>query len=82
MHWYWLCHGKGNIRDGFQLLASPMQVVCAAGISGTIESSFGKSGKFKVAFDEKLPPISAENSRVTLSFKKYVFDKDKKKIAQ
>jgi hypothetical protein len=60
------------------------QVVTVGGVPGTIESAFGKSGKFRVRFEDRLPPPSPdqlESSKLTLTFKKYVYG-DKKCIAQ
>lgn len=59
-----------------------MQVKTSGGICGTVAGAFGKSGKFRVEFDEKLPALTPANSRVFLTFKRYVWDKDKKHISQ
>ena len=59
-----------------------MQVVTANGDVGTIEGSFGKSGKFKVSFPGGVrTPASGSNS-IRLTFKKFIFDKDKWHMAQ
>jgi hypothetical protein len=46
---------------------------------GTIQSSFGKSGKFKLLFPGG---IREANVRVFLIFKRFVFDKDKRQMKQ
>jgi selenocysteine-specific elongation factor len=52
---------------------------------GTIEGSFGKSGKYKVYFKDGVAPAAegGEAIRLFLRFKRYVFDdKGNKKMAQ
>ena len=56
------------------------QVVTAAGEVGVIEGSFGKSGKFKVAFPDGVQPPAAGASQLTLTFKRYVFDMGKRMV--
>ena len=44
---------------------------------------FGKSGKYKVYFSEGVAPReNGETTRLYLRFKRYVFDKDAKKMVQ
>ncbi len=58
------------------------QVTTANGDVGTIDGSFGKSGKFKVHFPKgHIIPASGSNT-IQLTFKKFVFDKDKRRMAQ
>ena len=59
-----------------------LQVTTAKGEVGTIEGSFGKSGKFKVQFPGGLSPPAAGDNSIQLTFKKFVFDKDKRHMAQ
>jgi hypothetical protein len=56
-------------------------VIAAGGEEGVIESSFGKSGKFNVRFNEPLKPSTGQpdTSIITLNFKRYVFDEDSKR---
>ena len=54
----------------------------AKGEVGMIEGSFGKSGKFKVQFPGGLSPPAAGNNSIQLTFKKFIFDKDKRHMAQ
>jgi selenocysteine-specific elongation factor len=48
---------------------------------GTIEGGFGKSGKYKVYFSNGIKK-GAGNGKLTLRFKKYVFDAQGKKMQQ
>lgn len=48
---------------------------------GILECKFGKSGKFKVRFSTALGIDSAGTS-ITLMYKRFIFDSDKKKITQ
>lgn len=47
---------------------------------GIIESSFGKSGKLKVFFQQGLSP-GADKS-IVLRCKRYVFDENRKRLKQ
>ena len=47
---------------------------------GNIDGPFGKSGKVKVSFDD--PSKIKKNMKLTMNFKKYVFDENKKKMYQ
>ena len=55
-----------------------LRVVTKKGAVGVIESPFGKTGKFKVAFREAHQ--LARNDEFSIHFKRYVFDKEKKII--
>lgn len=59
-----------------------MQVSTANGVEGTIEGSFGKSGKFKVAFSRSLAEAPLTSNTITLTFKRYLFDQNKRRMAQ
>ena len=63
-------------------LKSIVQVRAAGGEVGRIESTFGKSGKFRVRFQQNLPVPLPDVYKLTLTFKKYVFSKDQKRIVQ
>ncbi|KAL0044347.1 hypothetical protein WJX82_001339 [Trebouxia sp. C0006] len=63
-------------------LFSGMQVTTANGDVGTIEGSFGKSGKFKVQFPKGVSIPASGSNTIQLTFKKFVFDKDKRHMAQ
>ena len=56
------------------------QVVTATGEIGVIEGSFGKSGKFKVAFPDGAAAPAPGASQLTLTFKRYVFDMGKRMV--
>eukprot|EP00808_Paulinella_micropora_P026278 g60664.t1 len=71
------------------------RVELGTGEQGTIESSFGKGGKFKARFPQGLPlpagegaaqkkgkPNKVLRSKIYLRFKKYVFSTDPKKLVQ
>lgn len=58
------------------------QVTTANGDVGTIEGSFGKSGKFKVQFPKGISIPAFGSNAIQLTFKKFVFDKDKRHMAQ
>ncbi len=62
-----------------------MRVTAAGGREGRIEGGFGKSGKFRVNFPGGAPPARAEDgaaATITLRFKKFLFDPDKRHMAQ
>jgi selenocysteine-specific elongation factor len=63
-----------------------LRVAASGGEEGRIEGSFGKSGKFKVYFPGRLvlPPAdkAGQPTKITLMFKKYVFDTDKTRLTQ
>lgn len=50
-----------------------LKLQTAAGDIGTIASAFGKSGKFKVNFDQPLSHKVKTNSKLILRFKRYLF---------
>ncbi len=56
------------------------QVVTAAGEVGVIQGAFGKSGKFKVDFPDGVQPPAPGAGQLTLVFKKYVYDADKRMV--
>ena len=59
------------------------QVVTAAdGKAGVIEGPFGKSGKFKVHFPSGVSASSAGSNNLHLTFKKFIFDKNRRHMAQ
>ena len=47
---------------------------------GNIEGPFGKSGKVKVSFSD--PGKIKKAMKLTMNFKKYVFDENKKRMYQ
>ena len=60
-----------------------LQVATAHGEQGIIEGSFGKSGKFRVAFPRGVAqPAAGGNNSITLTFKRYVFDVNKRHMVQ
>ena len=57
------------------------------GQEGRIEGGFGKTGKFRVRFPGGAPQLhsssaSAPAARVLLRFKRFLFDPDKRRMAQ
>lgn len=72
--------GKGLFKketDFTQFLG--LNVRGPGGAMGTLQSSFGKSGKVKVVFKNAVPTDTPDKCLV-LEFKRYVFDKSKKII--
>ena len=63
-----------------------MAVENGAGDRGRIQGSFGKSGKYKVYFPDGVATRDAEGeqglaaARLTMRFRRYVFDKGKKMV--
>ena len=57
-------------------------MVTQAGYIGTIEGSFGKSGKFKVAFQTAIAPPAPGCNGITLTFKRFIHDANKKALRQ
>ena len=76
--------GKGMFKKETDLgLFAGMRVVTDRGEVGAIDGGFGKSGKFKVYFSDGVAPRgNGETARLYLRFKRYVFDKDAKKMVQ
>ena len=70
--------GSVTERTQFPLL----QVTTANGDVGSIEGSFGKSGKFKVQFPRGVSIPASGSTSIQLTFKKYSFDKDKRHMSQ
>uniref|UniRef100_A0A1I7TXG3 Tr-type G domain-containing protein n=1 Tax=Caenorhabditis tropicalis TaxID=1561998 RepID=A0A1I7TXG3_9PELO len=52
-------------------LLAPCQITTSSGPIGTIEGAFGKSGKFRVTFHEKIDGLVKEKEEISLSMKKY-----------
>lgn len=46
------------------------------GVTGVIESPFGKAGKFKVVFQEKHG--LQKNDEFSIHFRRYIYDKEKR----
>ncbi len=57
-------------------------MVTQAGYIGTIEGSFGKSGKFKVAFQTAIAPPAPGGNKISLTFKRFIYDANKKALRQ
>ena len=53
-----------------------LKVVTKDGIEGVIDSPFGKAGKFKVSFHQE--HHLEKNDELSLHFRRYLFDKEKK----
>ena len=69
-----ICKGMFKRETDLTLFMN-MRVSTDTGLSGTIESTFGKSGKFRVAFNSA---AESKPSTVTLHFKRLMFDSQKK----
>ena len=77
--------GKGMFKKETDLtMFTGMKVWTNRGEMGTIEGGFGKSGKYKVYFPGGVAPQGdgGETIRLFLRFKRYVFDKEGKKMIQ
>lgn len=72
-----VCRGMFKKETDISVFAG-MQVISEEGVSGTLAGSFGKSGKFSVKFDA---PVES-GSKVVLLFKKFLFQTDKRIMAQ
>ena len=59
-----------------------LQVTTQAGNVGTIEGSFGKSGKFRVSFQTAIIPPKPGANGITLTFKRFIHDANKKALRQ
>lgn len=77
--------GKGMFKKETDLtIFTGMKVWTNRGEVGTIEGGFGKSGKYKVYFPGGVAPQGEgiESIKLFLRFKRYVFDKEGKKMIQ
>ena len=75
--------GPGAAGRPLPLQAPRSQVTTQEGQTGTIEGTFGKTGRFRVAFAEALRLSESPEQRVvTLRFRKYVFGPGQRRIAQ
>ena len=60
-----------------------VQVTSSQGEKGSIEGTFGKTGRFRVAFPGGVQLGEAQEQRqISLSFKKFVFDQGQHRISQ
>ena len=59
------------------------QVTAGCSKAGTIVSSFGKSGKIRVSFPDGIAQQLSDSDKViNLVFKRFIFDRDKRHMAQ
>lgn len=72
-----VCRGMFKKETAISAFAG-MQVISELGVLGTLGGTFGKSGKFTVRFDA---PVVI-GSKVLLTFKKYLFEPDKRIMGQ
>ncbi|KAK3245444.1 hypothetical protein CYMTET_44986 [Cymbomonas tetramitiformis] len=73
--------GKGLFKKETDIsLFNGMKVRTDDGAVGTIDGSFGKSGKYKINFPDGVPEnaATAGHNRISMQFKRYMFDKSKK----
>jgi len=74
--------GKGMFKKETDLsMFAGMSVVTGDGEVGKIEGGFGKSGKYKVYFARGIG-VKEGTIKLYLRFKRYVFDKEAKKMVQ
>mmetsp|Transcript_25202 Transcript_25202/g.47625 ORF Transcript_25202/g.47625 Transcript_25202/m.47625 type:complete len:555 (-) Transcript_25202:120-1784(-) len=72
--------GKGLFKKETDMtLFTGMKVTTAEGIKGTVQGSFGKSGKYKLNFPDGIPADST-HKKIFMHFKRYIFDKNKKMV--
>ncbi|KAK9906478.1 hypothetical protein WJX75_002571 [Coccomyxa subellipsoidea] len=76
-----VCKGMFSKDTDISLFAG-MKVTTQNGATGTIEGSFGKSGKFKVAFPEGIVLAAPGQNTITLTFKRFIYDQDKRNMVQ
>ena len=79
-----VCKGMFKKETDMTLFQN-MEVKTGTGIVGVIAGTFGKSGKFKVSFRTAVPKeeqSKPDSNRLTMSFRKYVFDSDKHAMRQ
>ncbi len=76
--------GKGMFKKETDIgLFAGMQVTTSRGEVGEIEGAFGKSGKYKVHFRDGIAPQEpGETIRLYLRFKRFVHDKEGRKMVQ
>lgn len=76
-----ICRGMfGKDSDMTRFLG--LRVCGPNGKSGIIQSTFGKSGKFKVRFAQGITIEKGKNVAIVLEFKRYLFETDKRRIVQ
>ena len=59
-----------------------LKVARPLGEQGVIEGGFGQSGKFRVRFPGGLALQPGRPAPVTLTFKQFMFDPDKRRMSQ
>lgn len=77
---FWLARQYSSTSGGD--FCFERQVITESGAVGTIEGSFGKSGKHKVAFPEGLVLAAPGHNSITLTFKRYIYDENKRNMVQ
>ncbi|KAL4534591.1 hypothetical protein Ndes2526A_g05477 [Nannochloris sp. 'desiccata'] len=79
-----ICRGMfGKESDLTRFIGMTVRGGMGGSTTGVLEGSFGKSGKFKVRFNRKiLMESKLANQGVVLEYKRFVFDADKRRIAQ
>ncbi|ULU14080.1 hypothetical protein L3Y34_016533 [Caenorhabditis briggsae] len=65
-----ICTGMFKAETNFEIFRN-FQIITASGPRGTIEGAFGKSGKFRVTFPQKIDKIVQEKEEISLFLKKY-----------
>ncbi|CAO4363343.1 unnamed protein product [Caenorhabditis nigoni] len=65
-----ICTGMFKAETNFEIFRN-FQIITSSGPRGTIEGAFGKSGKFRVTFPQKIDKIVQEKEEISLYLKKY-----------
>lgn len=79
-----LCRGMFQKETDLARFTGMRVVAAPGGQAGRIEGGFGKSGKFKAYFPGGAPrPQQGQPPpRLRLAFKRFLFDQDKRRMAQ
>uniref|UniRef100_A0A8R1HT30 DUF663 domain-containing protein n=1 Tax=Caenorhabditis japonica TaxID=281687 RepID=A0A8R1HT30_CAEJA len=65
-----ICTGMFKAETNFDVFRNFL-IITSSGKCGKIEGAFGKSGKFRIVFDQKIDEILTEKSKISLFLKKY-----------
>jgi selenocysteine-specific elongation factor len=76
-----VCRGMFQ-KDSDLARFAGLAVAGPRGEAGVIEGSFGKSGKFRARFPGGVAARKGEPAPVTLTFRRYLYDQDKRRMAQ
>ncbi|PIC54268.1 hypothetical protein B9Z55_003587 [Caenorhabditis nigoni] len=65
-----ICTGMFKAETNFEIFRN-FQIITSSGPRGTIEGAFGKSGKFRVTFPQKIDKMVQEKEEISLYLKQY-----------